>query len=255
MKPNVNYEYIEIAPLPYEPECNSYTRMQKIGRRMMCGLIKRQADRAEKALRRYNKERYKVAVLVYNVVQQMEVTQYALQGLALNIKKEELYSALFSDLREEIKECYNYFKEKIYYTRISIRIAGIIGMLVAFVLFWYILRISVTILASVTSFLVLACITLGGTIPFISSVEVNIGNRLQYAVNEKCIKYFEAICNSLRFVRTDGERFLYAIENVDECDAKIAYSFAKKIYMMNDHRFFMHKTFASSEHLFDHSTV
>ena len=123
------YERVDIDPVLYEPEDHSYTRFQKLGRRLFCGATKRQIEKAEKFLSIYNKERYKIASLVYSVATYMSPPGETIKGIAMNAKKEDFYTATLKDVQGDISDLYGSFVKKRRFIRIAIIVALTLPML------------------------------------------------------------------------------------------------------------------------------
>lgn len=257
MTVNVRYECVDIDPVLYEPEERSYTMLQKFGRRLLCGRSKIEMEKAEKLLNIYNKERYKIATLIYSVAEYMRSPSESLKGIAINAKKEDFYTEALKDTRDEIRDVHSYFVTAARHIRIIVYVEA---TLVCLGMLGGIYPATRRILFMGIALVVILNLILLGTVEhmfiyYIFSAIRNIEKRLERAKDEKCMEYFARIYDSLELTSTNGNSFLYDIKEFSPDDAKIAYSFAKNIYEANSHRSIMRKTFTSSECLLGHSTV
>lgn len=249
-------KHVDIAPIIYEPECKKYTLVQRFGKHLMCGASKARLNRAEKVLRCYNIERHKVAMLVCTIARQME----ALQGdehtnIEMNIKKEDLYTDSYNKLRDEMSKLRCSFKAQIRCMSISSYAVGLFCLLGSFVGMYLLIAIAYTRSVALLIFYFLFISIAYAIFPPLVSAMKCIENRLKCAINEKCLCYFDDVCNSLQFVSASENGFLYEVKKLDDGRAKIAHSFASSICEANRHRFLMHKTFDSSERLLYHNTI
>ena len=256
MKTDVNYKYVKIKYAPYTPE-KKKRPITKLLQRVEKDFIKckDRTKEAKETIFSYNKERCRLAPVIYNIAKcarRITEGKGELKGIAMDFQKEKFCTDNLKELHDKIVDLHSYFEKKRYSTIIaSTSIAifsalAILGgiypaiiskhgvlILVAFILLFF-----------AFAFIIILPLTI-----CLASIDITYERRLKNLLNDKCIECFDSMYERLEAKGKDKEKFLYDIKDEDLDKQDMAYHFAGLIYKANEKRSYEKREYPSDEPL------
>lgn len=252
------YEHVTIVDEPYVPEYKKSQRQLRATRVLQCvNKVTRiplhtYIKSSEALLASYNKERYRLAQFIYNVVKCARhiSADATLKGVAIDVEKSHFLTDTLQDLHGKIEKRCTWFKK--ISRQIYCVVFAFLGIFLALMaMMWAYPAIAIktnsyswpylgTLIAVGAIFIVVAIIALN----LASGVMVNIQflqREMKWAIGEDYPKYFTNIYNRLHFVREEEAKFLYDIKEGSIEEENRTYHLARDIWLSNDYRLSMNR--------------